>query len=491
MRNLFPGYYRFGDTELKALWANATFVFDTNVLLNLYSYPEIPRKAFFAALEKVSKNTWIPYHVALEFHRQKFNKIKQSSKKLNDLLKKLNTNSEIVKNEIDSIELEKWNIGIADIQSLVVGLQEAHKKLSDAVALACERLPPVGLNDEIGERICSLFEGRVGLPPADQAALDAMLKGAQERYDSQTPPGYKDEKEKGDKKFVDRGITYLNKFGDLIIWKQIIAHASRSSIKDLIFITGDVKEDWWWREDGKTIAPQTELTYEIMSDGHVDRFWMYTADQFLAHSQEILNVSAVTEEVITQIKNINESNELDSSADLENALLNMYTQINKNIDSIDIFKYSTQEFNEHLTEPRSDLFMYKHRSAERSVYIWLRAQYGDSVSPNKRFPDFVVDVGRSLVGYEVKTITSLSSIRHVTLGFVAKQRQYFDQNKNDLDKLYLVIVLYGFSEEKMDSYRDYILNIMESRRSIFDDIGFIFGLMVGSAFRPILIIGNN
>ena len=38
MRDLFPSYYRPTDEEFKELWEKCTFIFDANVLLNLYLY---------------------------------------------------------------------------------------------------------------------------------------------------------------------------------------------------------------------------------------------------------------------------------------------------------------------------------------------------------------------------------------------------------------------------------------------------------------------
>jgi len=53
MRNLFPGFYDRTAEELSMLWQEATFVFDTNMLLNLYRYQEETRKRFFEILDQL------------------------------------------------------------------------------------------------------------------------------------------------------------------------------------------------------------------------------------------------------------------------------------------------------------------------------------------------------------------------------------------------------------------------------------------------------
>ncbi len=44
----------------------ALFVFDTNVLLNLYRYQSGTRDELLNVLAQLSDRIWIPHHVALE-----------------------------------------------------------------------------------------------------------------------------------------------------------------------------------------------------------------------------------------------------------------------------------------------------------------------------------------------------------------------------------------------------------------------------------------
>ena len=52
------------------------------------------------------------------------------------------------------------------------------------------------------------------------------------------------------------------KYGDFIIWKQLIEHAIDTK-KNVIFVTDDEKEDWWEEFNGKTIGPRPELSKEF------------------------------------------------------------------------------------------------------------------------------------------------------------------------------------------------------------------------------------
>lgn len=51
MRNAIREYIELSETEKKALWDNATFVFDTNVFLNLYRYSKKTRDALLEAMK--------------------------------------------------------------------------------------------------------------------------------------------------------------------------------------------------------------------------------------------------------------------------------------------------------------------------------------------------------------------------------------------------------------------------------------------------------
>lgn len=55
MRELFPGYYRKTDAEIKKIWEEGVIVFDANVLLNLYRYSDATRKTLLELIHKFSK----------------------------------------------------------------------------------------------------------------------------------------------------------------------------------------------------------------------------------------------------------------------------------------------------------------------------------------------------------------------------------------------------------------------------------------------------
>ncbi|MDC5679235.1 PIN-like domain-containing protein, partial [Acinetobacter baumannii] len=63
MKEQFKGFYNLEEKEFEELWNNGIFIFDTNVLLNLYRYQYDTRDALLKVMEKLTNRVWIPYHV--------------------------------------------------------------------------------------------------------------------------------------------------------------------------------------------------------------------------------------------------------------------------------------------------------------------------------------------------------------------------------------------------------------------------------------------
>src|SRR5207244_2596557 len=98
-----------------------------------------------------------------------------------------------------------------------------------------------------------------------------VLKEAAARYAKGIPPGYADATKPGD-----------NKYGDAVLWIQLLEHA-RTRAAPIIFVTDDVKEDWWTRVAGRTVGPRPALVEEMGSVAG-QAFWMYRAAAFMQYA---------------------------------------------------------------------------------------------------------------------------------------------------------------------------------------------------------------
>ena len=87
IKEMFKGFYQLSEEDFSELWEHGTFVFDTNVLLNLYRYKNETSTAIIEIIKNLGDRVWVPHHVLLEFHRNRLEVIADQNKKVNDIKK--------------------------------------------------------------------------------------------------------------------------------------------------------------------------------------------------------------------------------------------------------------------------------------------------------------------------------------------------------------------------------------------------------------------
>ena len=289
MFRLFRGYYRPSPDEFAKMWREGNFVFDTNVLLNTYRYTPNTRDDLFGVWEKLRNRIWLPHQVILEYFENRELVISQQYSLHIEIEKSLDKALEGV--------LNKYKKGhpFADIEAIKKIFEKTKEEIKDILQKAQANSHNLQEHDILLERITQLFDDKIGEPYSDDRLADVHNK-LDARYQRNIPPGYKDAK-KENLKLNDEELN-IDRYGDGVIWFQIIEYAKLQK-KPIIFITDDIKEDWWRRERGKTLGPRPELVKEIYDEASVP-FYMYTADNFIKRAQEFLDVQvqlATIEEV--------------------------------------------------------------------------------------------------------------------------------------------------------------------------------------------------
>ncbi len=292
MKNTFFEFYKLDNETFKNIWERGLIVIDANILLNFYRYKEETKRQLFTILDKSKERIWLPHQVALEYHRNRITVIKDQIKAYDDIIKQIREKTESLTclNEYKRhpfIDTESIKKIISDFNS------DLYKKLEE------QRIKhPNYLDDDIIlSGITLLYDGKVG-NEYEEDKLQIIFKEGKTRYESKTPPGYCDLKSKKD-------IPSSQLYGDLILWKQIIDKA-KSSKRDIVFVTDDMKDDWWEKEEGKTIGPRKELIREfrIKTDCNI---LIYKTDLFLREAVNHIDVS-ISDESITDVVEIRENN---------------------------------------------------------------------------------------------------------------------------------------------------------------------------------------
>lgn len=285
MKSKFPGYFRLKDEEINKLWETALFVFDANILLNLYRYSDDTRDDFFKILEKIKDRIWISHQSASEFFENRLNVISQQEKSYEDAINSLKSIEEEFKNSRQHPFIsDKLLKNFSSLSEEICG------QLNESKEFHNKRI----FEDDILDKIENLFNDKVG-EEYEVNKLEEIYKEGESRFSDKIPPGYKDNAKK------DNTSKDIRKYGDLVGWKQIIDKSIELK-QGIILITDDRKEDWWVKFKGKTLSPRPELKKEFQ-DKTKQSFHMYQSDRFLEFATKYLN-EEINENAIEEIREL-------------------------------------------------------------------------------------------------------------------------------------------------------------------------------------------
>lgn len=291
MKKNFPGHFQPTKREIDRLWENCLFTIDTNILLNLYRYSDSTRNEVLKVLRAMKDRLWLPHRAAQEYFNNRLGVISQQEKAYEEAIKTLNALQSDLSNArqhpfLSEKLMEKLSNVLEEVVSELGANKDVHAKRTQA--------------DEIQEAIGDLFNGRVGISYSEEQ-LDEICKEGDERYTRKIPPGYKDD---GKDEASAPGLAKYRKYGDLIIWKQVIDKAKEVK-KGIIFVNDDKKEDWWLIFRGKTLGPRPELISEFLEKCG-QNFYMYQADRFFEFAAEHLK-QKITPASVDEIRDLSRS----------------------------------------------------------------------------------------------------------------------------------------------------------------------------------------
>lgn len=126
MKGLFPQYEAQRKLDYRTVWKDAIFVFDSNVLLNLYRYQQGTRDELLSVLDELSDKVWIPFHVALEFQRNRLKVIATQGKKFSEVRKSIDKIKTTISSEAERLNLKKRHT-LIDFDSLTTRFDESDK----------------------------------------------------------------------------------------------------------------------------------------------------------------------------------------------------------------------------------------------------------------------------------------------------------------------------------------------------------------------------
>lgn len=285
----FEVYRTATEADYRSLLTDGLVVPDTNVFLNLYRYNEQTRNDLFTVLGGLGEHLWVPRHVMVEFWR----------KRETVLLDPRDTDKTVKEMAVQRDEaistLRSWanRVGLPPGRTDELGsvLSEAFGEVIDGVGQLADDDASQFASDTGKDPVLAGLEpillGRVGRG-LDETDYKKALEEAKQRAEAKRPPGYKD----------------AGRPGDYLIWVETLREAERRQ-RDVLIVTGDVKEDWWRQEHGKQRGPRPELAEEMRTIAGT-RLFMLRPESLLRHAREILQVE-VREESVQDIERVSEA----------------------------------------------------------------------------------------------------------------------------------------------------------------------------------------
>lgn len=225
---------------------NYIIVLDTNVLLNVYRYsPEFSEFAM-ECLKRISDNIFLPATVRLEYGkhcRSEFSKMeKRVATAGQETEEQIASAKQKILKTCDNLE----RLQFPDINELRNALAEKMDEVQKELEEFFENRATLYLTQHSwkGTDYLMLFIQQIDsservMPPPTQEDIFRWCEDGEKRYKNEVPPGFKDAKNKDG----------VRKYSDLILWNEILRFAKMNT-KNVIFVTDDVKADWWVTIEG-------------------------------------------------------------------------------------------------------------------------------------------------------------------------------------------------------------------------------------------------
>lgn len=159
-------------------------------------------------------------------------------------------------------------------KALVEAAEDLLEELREARATVAARNAPTAEDPVLNHLSVLLPDDKIGPKPSEEE-LKRLFKIGAERFANKTPPGY-----------MDAGKKPGNRqYGDFVLWQQVMTHAKENKL-DIILVTEDAKEDWWFSAQGKQIMPRPELVNEFREFTEGQSIHLYNGLSFFDYAAQ-------------------------------------------------------------------------------------------------------------------------------------------------------------------------------------------------------------
>lgn len=244
LEDIFPDPVDLLRSSLVAAVADSAVLvaIDTNALLLPYAIGKDDLGALAATYKKLANEgrLFLPARSAREFIKNRDRKIAELLKTIADLSSRMSVEG-VVSPILEGLD------GYDELKEAGQELADGRKAYLKALGRIRTGVTAWRGNDPVTTLYAEVFTGANVIE--HDGGRDALQTEWADRLANKIPPGYKD----GGK--PDTGI------GDFLIWKALL-RIGREHKKDLVFVTGEEKADWFVRSGGEPVFTRPELLIE-------------------------------------------------------------------------------------------------------------------------------------------------------------------------------------------------------------------------------------
>jgi len=246
LENTFPNaddLFSNNFSTIEEAFEKALFVLDTNILLlpfNLRAETIEEIKKIYTSLIKENR-LFIPKRVAREYSKNRTVKLSEIHNKILSL--KSRPKYQDIKYPIILNLKEK-----KELDEALKILNEKEAEFKRKVNNLAAKIKKWQYKDPVSKLYGDIFKSEILIDTSKNE--EEILNELDRRKKHKIPPGYKDSGK------YDFGI------GDLIIWLSILEKGA-SEETDIVFVSQDLKPDWWQQSSGSAFLPRFELIEEF------------------------------------------------------------------------------------------------------------------------------------------------------------------------------------------------------------------------------------
>lgn len=310
----------------------AVVVVDTNVLLSAYQWRDVTVNEMTSTLSKLSNEgrLKIPLQVIEEFFKNRPNQILQRVNDIENMISGLQSPPKL--NKIVPIFEGKENY--EEVSKIQIEYEEIQKRYRESLKNLRDDLKKLFIQDSFLDELKIIIQ-KSYFEPLENTSEEELIKTAEKRFKSKTPPGYKDSPKDE------------NSIGDFIIWDSI-----KKLKSDVVFVSRDKKTDWVYQDKhDNPVGTRRELIEEFLVDTGGFDFMHISPREFIT----LLNPD-VSEDVKEDLSQINAVIEVRASNNLESIeeqilgiikSFNPYPQNNEK-DTEKVYKFFAREISKNV-----------------------------------------------------------------------------------------------------------------------------------------------